>query len=66
MLQSVAVNIAVKKSSAQHNTADTDTTGPQYATKHRPRTTTIDEPHGVISIKYRIYSLKIDHRIRNM
>jgi hypothetical protein len=52
--------------SAQHNTADTGTTGPQYATKHRPRTPTIDEPHGVISIKYRIYSLKMDHRIRNM
>jgi hypothetical protein len=26
----------------------------------------IDEPHGVISIKYRIYSLKMIHRIRNM
>jgi hypothetical protein len=33
--------------SAQHNTADTSTTGPQYATKHRPRTPTIDEPHGI-------------------
>jgi hypothetical protein len=29
-------------------------------------TPTIDEPHGVISIKHRIYSLKMDHRIRNM
>jgi hypothetical protein len=30
---------------------------PQYATKHRPRTPTIDEPHGAISIKYRMYIL---------
>jgi hypothetical protein len=48
------------------NTADTGTTFPKYATKLRPRTPTIDEPHGVISIKYTIYSLKMDHRIRNM
>jgi hypothetical protein len=56
----------VLSTSAQHNTADTGTTAPQYATKHRPRTPTIDEPYGVISIKHRIYSLKMDHRIRNI
>jgi hypothetical protein len=50
----VVLSTIVLHSSAQHNTADTGTTGPQYATKHRPRTSTIDEPHGVISIKYRI------------
>jgi hypothetical protein len=41
-------------SSAQHDTADTHTTGPKYATKHPPRTLTTDEPLGIISIKYRI------------
>jgi hypothetical protein len=57
---------AVPSASAQYDTADTSTTGPEYATKHRPRSSTIDEPHGVISIKYRIYSMKMDHRIRNI